>query len=142
MSESNGNGRVISLNDHRKRQPTRAEVEQKMANDIANIAAAAAKEAVIPVVEFYVRQIPGLVSEMLAQAFAANGMTLQGPPSAEPVTSEVPESAVSAEKDGEVSPVADSAPVTPDGHTSEQVNDDGARAQHAGEPEAPTEDQP
>lgn len=72
---SAGNGR-IQLLGHKSPKPSKAEVEQQMADDIAAIA----KAAVIPVVEHYMMQLPALVAQMLADAFAAQGMTLKPPP--------------------------------------------------------------
>jgi hypothetical protein len=42
-------------------------------------------------IEHYMRQIPELVATMLATAFEANGLTLQGPPESVPTDAEGPE---------------------------------------------------
>ena len=76
--------------------------------DVATFAENYAERVILPkvieIIEFYMRQFPGMVDETvirrLAEAFQANGLTLQGPT---------------------------------DGHTSCDAPD-GARAQHADEP--------
>ena len=80
MSQENGNGHIHLLRDRQPKKPT----NQQMADDIATIARA----AVIPVIEHYMTQIPGLVAQMLAQAFEAHGLELKPPPKPEAVPGE------------------------------------------------------
>jgi len=76
MNAGNGNGRIQLLGDHKSARPTKAEIEQQMAEAVAKIAEAKA----IGVCEFYLTQLPELVARMLADAFAAHGLELKPPP--------------------------------------------------------------
>ena len=73
---NDGNGRIALLGDHKLARPTKAEIEQQMAEAVAKIAEAKA----IGVCEFYLTQLPELVARMLAEAFAAHGLELKPPP--------------------------------------------------------------